>query len=150
MSKLFHQGRLQSPLDEALARKAPVVTEKEATVQDFEKLLGGKDQLLAYLAEQANQEQGWFWSRFGAFATLHAGLLVLITSDAVKEFRPSFAVAGLCLAGLWAAVQGRSLTYVVGSKKPFHRYLMILGLRSPDEQEFAFRPWITASTTLGS
>ncbi len=78
--------------------------------------------VLEHLTERFIQEQGWFWSRFAAFAGLHAGMFVLVTSDVIM-WKAQFGLAGGVLGALWWAVQRFSLGYVKHSKMRYYGYL---------------------------
>ena len=68
-------------------------------------------------------EQSHYWSRFVAFATLHAGLIVLVASDAAQK-RPAnliIPVLGLALGILWLFVQWLSRNYVDRWKPAYHK-----------------------------
>jgi hypothetical protein len=72
-----------------------------------------------WLSEEISREQEFYWTRFTAFATLHAGLLVLITSDALK--RPHIlAGVAIALGVIWFYIQLASLHYV-NRLKPLFR-----------------------------
>lgn len=79
-----------------------------------------------FLYDEIGFEQKSFWSRFAGFATLHAGLLVFITSDTVKN--PQFlSVCALLLALLWLYVQWSSRFYVNRYKEQYHNLRNALG-----------------------
>jgi hypothetical protein len=64
---------------------------------------------------ERHQEQGFYWTRFTGFATLHAGLFVIATSSTVQNRAWAtllLAVLGIVLSALWAEVQWLSLRYV--------------------------------------
>jgi ABC-type uncharacterized transport system permease subunit len=72
-----------------------------------------------YLNDEIAREQEYFWTRFSGFATLHAGLLVLVTSNATKS--PRFLSGCAIVLGIvWFYVQWASRFYVNRDKKRFH------------------------------
>ena len=77
------------------------------------------DKDLKWLSSELASEQEYYWVRFSSFATLQAGLLVLITSDTVKHVRLLSLVAA-SLAVVWCYVQYASV-YYVNRLKPLFR-----------------------------
>jgi hypothetical protein len=71
-----------------------------------------------FLREEITAEQELYWTRFAGFATLHAGLLVLITSDTVA-YPKMLSAAAFVLAFVWLYVQCGSLWYVNRLKPQF-------------------------------
>jgi hypothetical protein len=65
-------------------------------------------ELLRFLGEERRNEQEFFWQRFYAFATLHAGAFVLMTSTAIAD--------KALLATFWRKSEGlNSLFVALGS-----------------------------------
>lgn len=144
------RGQDLSPIDKVLAEAESPTRGTPNSLAEIESLFGDRSALLAHLAERSNQEQSWFWSRFSAFATLHAGLFVLITSDAIaREHRYRFAIAGFALAACWAIIQAKSLSYVRSSKKPYHTYRVVLGLNTREHNVESTRRFTASSTFWG-
>ena len=139
-----------APIDVALA-EALISRKRPSTLLEIEAIVKENSALLDHLAERANQEQGWFWGRFAAFATLHAGFFVLITSSVFQgqRARYMFSVGGAILGASWFVVQLRSLSYVMKTKAPYHNYRVLLGLNAPEDNRFRLVRWITSSTFIG-
>jgi hypothetical protein len=83
-----------------------------------------------------HQEQGFFWNRFTAFATLHAGLFVVSTSGDVQAHllpRMVILILGFLLSLSWAAIQWLSLQYVDRPKVRYYDLARKLGLEPQEE-----------------
>ena len=121
-----------APLDDALAdalrqRRADELV--RPCRYDFAAELSARGSLFAHIANQASAEQEWFWSRFSAFATLHAGLLVFARVDTSGAIEWILSGAGLLLGATWVAVQSLSRSYVHRSKARLHAFEALFGLR---------------------
>lgn len=85
---------------------------------------------------ERHQEQAHFWSRFTAFATLHAGIFIFATATNVLD-RPIatilIAIVGIILAAIWAEVLRLSLHYVNRWKPEYHATRAKLNFHFPDE-----------------
>ena len=95
------------------------------------------------LMQLATQEQNFFWQRFGALATLHAALIVLVTATLISErFWAALAVSFLSalLAILWIIIQGTSVRYVDRWKPQFHAERERLGITSSIETSRCLSP----------
>lgn len=92
----------------------------------------GKLDLLTFLNDQVLREQEIFWLRFGSFAAVHAGALVLVTSEVVQA-KWWLAAVGFALALAWSYVQWISLKYADRPKKLYHWYRRSLGIFWPYE-----------------
>lgn len=88
--------------------------------------------ILAYLSEQVHREEEIYWNRFQAFAAIHAGALVLVTSNVVETKLPA-AILGFALALFWGYVQWISLKYGDRPKRLYHWYRRSLGILWPHE-----------------
>jgi hypothetical protein len=70
------------------------------------------------LRDEITSEQEFYWTRFSGFATLHAGLLVLFTSD-TNKIPILLSAAAVVLGLVWWYVQRASLFYVNRYKSDF-------------------------------
>jgi hypothetical protein len=73
-----------------------------------------------WLTNEIAREQEYYWTRFAGFATLHAGLLVLVTSSTIKNAW-IFSCIGIALGLVWLYVQWASSFYVNRFKPRFHK-----------------------------
>jgi hypothetical protein len=99
------------------------------------------------LREEINCEQEHYWTRFSGFATLHAGLLVLVTSDTIKQPKFLYCVA-MFLGLLWFYVQFASLFYVNRLKPQFREVCEQRGFRYPSHPIFSRRFLSTTDMAL--
>jgi hypothetical protein len=97
------------------------------------------------LREEINCEQEHYWTRFSGFATLHAGLLVLVTSDAIKQPRLLYGAA-IFLGLIWFYVQFASLFYVNRLKPLFREVCEQRGFRYPSHSIFS--RWFLSTTDV--
>ena len=136
---------LDGPL--ALERRLQLANARKSLDQDQQDRLlelercMGYPELLNYLSEQLHREQEMFWARFGAFAAIHAGALVLVTSDVV-EMKWIACLIGLALAAVWMIVQLVSLAYADGAKQLYHWYRRSLGILWEHERPSASLAWL--------
>ena len=99
------------------------------------------------LREEITSEQEFYWTRFSGFATLHAGLLVLVTSDTIKQPRLLYAAA-VVLGLVWLYVQFASLFYVNRLKPLFREVCEQRGFRYPGHRIFSRRFLSTTDVAL--
>ena len=100
-----------------------------------------------FLREEIACEQEYYWTRFSGFATLHAGLLVLVTSDTIKQ--PRFLAAAAAILGLvWFYVQFASLFYVNRLKPQFGEVCKQRGFDYPRHRIFSRRFMSTTDVAL--
>jgi hypothetical protein len=79
--------------------------------------------------DAVHQQQHFFWNRFTAFATLHAGLFVVATTVQARFIpRTIILVLGIGLSLMWAAIQWRSLQYVDQPKIRYYELARALDL----------------------
>jgi hypothetical protein len=119
-----------APIDEALAKAVAdelTRTQTNGVKRDFD--LHKPGVFFEHAATHAFNEQEWFWSRFAAFATLHAGLFVFSRVETERPVDWILAAGGLFLGGIWMLVQSKSRHYVRQSKKRLHSFEIALGLR---------------------
>jgi hypothetical protein len=114
----------------------PLVPENPSKPDNFE-----------WLSEEISREQEFYWTRFTAFATLQAGLLVLITSDALKRPHVLVAVA-IALGVIWFYVQLASLYYVDRLKPLFHAAREARGIHYSRHRVFSRRFLSTTDVAL--
>jgi hypothetical protein len=119
---IHHEAKSKNTHHERKSRKHHRLTEREK---------------FDFLREEIDSEQEFFWSRFAGFATLHAGLFVLVTSDAIKHTKPLFAAAAV-LAAVWLYVQVASLFYVNRLKPQFRNLCEIVGFEYPRHPFYSF------------
>jgi hypothetical protein len=84
-----------------------------------------------FTTEQARHEQELFWSRFNAFATLHAGIFVFASVKISDVASVVLQGVGLLLGLLWLTVMMRSRDYVQTSKHRAKEVENAVGLRDP-------------------
>ena len=118
--------------------KTKKIESKQILIRDFDELQQqrllslerkfGPLQLLRFFSEQVLREQEIFWMRFGAFAAVHAGSLVLVTSDVLGTRKPAAAIVGVALGLSWMYVQWISLKYADRPKDQYHWYRKQLGI----------------------
>ena len=99
-----------------------------------------------YVREINLQEQNYYWQRFSAFATLHAGLFVLATSDSITNRLPIY-IIGIILAVAWVFIQWASLFYVERIKPFFFNRLETKGVRL--RRHWLFSEFKLSSTRIG-
>lgn len=90
-------------------------------------------------------EQEYYWTRFTAFATLHAGLFVLFTLNGHKILLSGAAVG---LGIVWLYVQVASLWYVNRLKSDFNKVSKTLKLPWPKHHIFSERFRSTTDVAL--
>lgn len=117
----------------------PLETDAVERLFELERVVGHAE-LLTYLTEHVHREQEIFWSRFGVFATIHAGALVLVTSDVVTH-KSAVSIVGISLAVIWLFVQWISLTYADRPKRLYHWYRRSVGILWDYERKDIARPW---------
>lgn len=104
--------------------KIPDSEENSDEISD-EKALQKLSKIIPTIQEHRFQEQAFFWSRFSAFATLHGGLFVLATSNAIKN-QQYISYLGVLLGLLWIFIQWASLYYVDRWKGQYYEYLKLM------------------------
>ena len=91
------------------------------------------------------EEQRLYWQRFYIFAALHAGLLVLATSNTIR--RPwVINCLGAMLGLIWVLVQWASRYYAKRLQPQYYQAREEIGIRPPDHWLFSRRG--LASTDL--
>ena len=88
------------------------------------------------LNEEITLEQGFYWTRFSGFVTLHAGLFVLSTSDTIKH-PLIFSSVAIFLGIIWFYVQKASHWYVNRLKPEFRKIYPKIGFRYPQHCIFS-------------
>lgn len=99
-----------------------------------------------YAREINIQEQNYYWQRFSAFATLHAGLFVLVTSDSISNKLP-FYIIGIVLSIAWVFIQWASFFYVDRVKPLIDSRLEMQGIKL--KRHWLFSKYKGASTRIG-
>ena len=102
--------------------------------------------LLRFLNEQVLREQEIYWQRFYAFATLHAGAFVLVTSNSIR-YPKAIAIVGFALGIAWFYIQWLSLSYADRAKAHYHELRKALGIYWPHEASEAANVTVTGKTT---
>jgi hypothetical protein len=88
------------------------------------------------LIKEITFEQEFYWTRFTGFATLHAGLFVLFTSETNKH--PIYlSAAALAMGAIWLYVQIASCWYVNRLKRRFRRISEGLKFKYPRHEIFS-------------
>lgn len=104
---------------------------------------------LLFVRENLMREQEFFWQRFYAFATLHAGAWVVATTRAFEADRTPIARAGLVLALMWVFTQWASLHYANRWKDTYYSMLEKAHISYSDKGVFSFLfgQWTWVSST---
>lgn len=101
------------------------------------------------LKDMAGMEQSFYWQRFSAFATLHAGLFVLSTSKAIEGNSTFVEIISLVLAMAWVLVQIKSLTYVDRIKDAYHKERELMGIHFRQTTDTIFDHPRLSATDIG-